>query len=598
MQRDPNDNVERVREGNDIAAVVGGYVRLRKAGKNFKGLCPFHKEKTPSFIVSPDRQTYHCFGCSKGGDVFRFVMEMDGVGFAEALRTLAARAGIQLESTWDQAKHGEREEWFRVLMFARSYFQMKLRSPEGEGVRRYLNDRGINDQTVEEFAIGWAPDEWRRLRELAHRKGISDSALVETGLLIPKEGKTPYDRFRGRLMFPIEDTSSRTIGFGGRILGDGEPKYLNSPETALFRKGEALYGLSHTKGEIHRNGRAVLVEGYTDLLALWQHGIRTGVAPLGTALTPAQARLIGNHADRVVLLFDGDEAGMRATLRSLAVLSGEGITAQVATLPRGVDPDELLRDKGPDELLSRLDSAEGLVPFVLRFPFGGGREEAIRSLIEVFASVKDEIRLNLFLQDAQKRTGIAEEVLYREIRSLRRSEAVKPMKGVLHAPGPRKRLLDAQRGIAYLGFENPDLLPVIRKAVQPGDVQDIPARKLLKALYECMESGVEPSQTVLTLTGVDEAFARLRIESTDWEDPVTVLHDYIACVRGEAIEQRSRSLHEELRDAEERNDSEACSRLLDERKRLAAQRRRIAYAVRGDSDGAEIVAGERSESPE
>lgn len=598
MKRYESDEaVERVRAANDIVGVIGGYIRLRKAGRNLKGLCPFHTEKTPSFIVSPERQTYHCFGCSKGGDVFRFIMDMDGAKFPEALRTLAARAGIHLENKWNRKDSGERERQFKVLDFARDHFRKQLELPVGEVARRYLKERGISTEMIELFQIGAAPEAWRRLRDEGARKSITDKDLIDTGLLIPPEKGTPYDRFRNRLIFPIADTSGRTIGFGGRVLGDGEPKYLNSPETALFKKGEALYGIQHSRGEIHRAGSAVLVEGYTDLIALFQNGIRNVIAPLGTALTPQQARMISYYTDRVILLFDGDEAGLKAALRSLTTVFGEGLGASVALLPSGSDPDQLLREKGVDAVREIIDNAGSFVSFVLDYPFPGGREEAVRAMIPTLAAIKDEIRLGLLLREAHSRTGLAEEMLYREVKLARSDEQEVRAVSVRRAPSTPKRLIDAQRGIAFLGFEHPDLLPVIRRVVRTDDVHDLPARKLLKALFQCEENGEEPSQSLFTLSGVDREFSRLRVESANEEDPLSILQDYIVCVREEEIERKNREIQEELREAERRNDLAACGRLLAERSKLAAQRRNLAHATKGDSTGAEAAAGERSDSP-
>ncbi len=595
--RQSDDAVERVRDANDIVSVVGGYVRLRKAGRNYKGLCPFHKEKTPSFIVTPERQTFHCFGCGKGGDVFRFVMEMDGVQFPEALRSLAARGGVALESTWKRKDAGERERRLKVLDFACRLFEKQLRSKRGAAAAEYVERRGFRDETVALFRIGYAPDSWRFLRDAAARKGIADADLIDTGLIIPKEGGSPYDRFRDRLIFPIGDPSGRIIGFGGRVMGDGEPKYLNSPETPLFRKGEALYGIDRSRGEIHRAGYVLLVEGYTDVIALYQDGIRNVVAPLGTALTPGQGRMLSHYTDRVVLLFDGDEAGVKAAVRSLATLAAEGLAADVALLPPGSDPDQYLREEGRSAMEELIASASSFVSFLLHHPFPGGREEAVRTVIGVLAAVDDEIRLGLLVRETNRMTGLREEVLLRRIRAERAGAKEEDRPALRRSPGLSGRLIDAQRGIAFLGLEHPDLLPVIRRVIRPEKVDDIPARKLLKALYECDDSGARPTPSLLTLSGVDREFSRLRVETEDVDDPLAILHDYILCVREEEIERRSRKIQAEIRDAEERNDEAACSRLLVQRSELAALRRNLAHATKGDSTGAEAAAGERSDSP-
>ncbi|MBN1826747.1 MAG: DNA primase [Candidatus Eisenbacteria bacterium] len=589
------DLVEEVRAASDIVGVVGAYVRLRKAGRSFKGLCPFHKEKTPSFMVNPERQSFHCFGCGKGGDVFRFLMEIEGVAFPEALRTLAQRAGVRLPERGDPRAREKRERLYALLDFAAGAFRSLYKGERGKRAREYARSRGFDEETEERFGFGFAPDGWRGLRDGAVRKGWSDEDLVRAGLAVPKEGGTPYDRFRNRLVFPIRNVGGRVIGFGGRILGDGEPKYLNSPETELFRKGEGLFGLWTTRGEIRGEGTAVLVEGYTDLISLWRGGVKNTVAPLGTAFTPEQARLLRNYADRAVLLFDGDEAGARAALRSLETLSAEGLQPAVAELPAGSDPDDFLRREGVEALRERINGATPVIPFLLERAYAGDREGGVRAIVQVLAAVRDEIRLGLLLQEAARLSGLNEDVLYRAVRRSRSESRDPSAEAVRLSPVRKKRVLEAERGIAYLGFEHPDLLPVIRRAVDPEGVEDLPARKLLKALYDLAERGEPPVPSLLTRTGVDRDFSRMRVESGEGEDPVPTLQDYIACVRQERIDKRVRELEKELRDAEARNDHDACAMLLTERRRLAEQKRRIAVALRGTDAVADRNAPERSE---
>ncbi|RPJ48325.1 MAG: DNA primase [Candidatus Latescibacterota bacterium] len=592
---DRADPVEEVRAASDIVGVVGGYVRLRKAGRNHKGLCPFHKEKTPSFIVSPDRQTFHCFGCGKGGDVFRFIMEIDGVRFPDALRLLAERAGIRIPEKTDLRAQEKRERIFGLLASAARFYQGELRSASAEPARRFLQARRLSKETAELFGLGYAPGGWRALREKARSEGFTDEEMGEAGLVVAKEGSNPYDRFRDRLLFPIHNVGGRVIGFGGRILGDGEPKYLNSPETELFRKGEGLYGLSVTKGEIRSAGEAVLVEGYTDLLALYQGGIRNAVAPLGTAFTPSQARLLSNYAERVLVLFDGDEAGLRAALRSLETLAGEGLAVRVVELPAGSDPDSFLREKGKEPLEALMRAALPLVPFLLGRAGGGDRESGLRDLVRVLASMKDEIRRSLFVREAAERTGVSEEILHREVARARRPEEGTPAAAVRFSPVASRRLLEAERGIAYLGYQFPELLPVVRKALAPGEVEDAAARRLLESLFASADRGEEPRESVFTMLGIDGDFARLRVEGHPDGDPLPRLRDYVACLREEEINRRIRRVQEELRDAEERKDLDACARLVEERAALAKRRQKIVAAARDEGWDSSFRPAERSD---
>jgi DNA primase len=589
------DIVEEVRAASDIVGVVGSYVSLRKAGRSFKGLCPFHKEKTPSFIVSPERGTFHCFGCGKGGDVFRFIMEIDGVHFPDALRTLAQRAGIRIPDRTDWRVQERRERLYALLDRAATFYRAALRSGGAAAARRFLASRRLSDETAERFGLGYAPAGWRVLRDHARAAAFTDEELADAGLVVPRPEGAPYDRFRDRLLFPIQNPGGRVIGFGGRILGEGEPKYLNSPETDLFRKGEGLYGLSLTRGEIRAAGAAILVEGYTDLLALHQAGFRNVVAPLGTAFTPAQARLVRNYAEKVTVLFDGDAAGMQATLRSLETLVAEGLTPSMADLPAGSDPDDLIRAEGPEALAARLERAVPLVPFLLERAYAEDREAGIRALVRVLGALRDDIRLSLFVREASERTGVPEEVLHREAVRARRSPDQPGGDALRTSPAARRRILEAERGIAYLGYEFPGLIPVIRKALGPESMEDASARMLLEALYACAERGEEPGESILTLMGVDGDFARLRMESTADRDPLPMLRDYVACIREEAINRRIRRVQDDLKDAEERRDTEACARLLEERAVLARQRRRIAASLREEGWDAPLHPAERSE---
>ncbi|NNE09042.1 MAG: toprim domain-containing protein, partial [Gemmatimonadetes bacterium] len=407
---------------------------------------------------------------------------------------------------------------------------------------------------------------------------------------------TPYDRFRSRIQFPIQDPSGRIVGFGGRIFGDGEPKYLNSPETSLFKKSDSLYGIHQARRDLRDESVGILVEGYTDVISLFQSGIRNVVAPLGTALTPGHVRLLRNYSDRIVLLFDGDEAGMRATLRSLEVVMAGGLTPLVASLPGGQDPDDLLRAEGVDAVRTRITNAETIVPFVLEHPFAGGREEALRTLVRLLAASRDEIRLSLFVQEAARKSGIREEIFHKEIDRARGRETKAQVAKVVHAPKIRRRLIDAQRGIAYLGLENPNLIPVIRRVVKPDEVHDVPARKLLRALFECHDNGEQPTSSLLTLQGVDEAFSQIGVENEEIEDPLHILQDYIACIHEEEIEVAVKDLNEQIRDAEERNDTEALMELLKKRTQVSAKKKKIAYAYRVHSRAEETASGERSES--
>ena len=333
-----NDEVRRIKERLDLVEVVGDYVKLRKAGKSFVGLCPFHQEKTPSFSVSRERQTYHCFGCGAGGDVFRFLMEMEGWTFPQALEVLSARTGVVLEH-----RGRRREEGGDVLEEALAFYRASLGASEGEAARAYLRRRELPQEAWERFELGWSLPAWRSLEDHLRRQGLNLRDAVERGLLV--EGpKGTYDRFRGRVMFPIRSETGRLLGFGGRLVDGEGAKYVNSPESPLFEKRKVLYLLPQAKRAIREKGCALVVEGYLDAIRCHLNGHPEAVASLGTAFTEEQADLLARQADRCLICFDTDAAGQEAALKGMYVLRRKGLDVRVVRLPKGKDPDELLRD--------------------------------------------------------------------------------------------------------------------------------------------------------------------------------------------------------------------------------------------------------------
>ncbi|SDW13753.1 DNA primase [Marininema mesophilum] len=359
--RIPEEVIDRVREHHDIVDVVGRTVQLKKSGRNFFGLCPFHSEKSPSFSVSPDKQIFHCFGCGLGGNIFRFIMESEQMTFVEALRHLAEEAGIEVptpDRRDDSAEERHRLHLLKAMDLAgRLYHHLLTETEHGKEAREYLHDRGILSETITQFQIGFAPDSYHFLHPFMKRRGFSEEVLAEVGLVSERErrGKPSYfDRFRGRVMFPIHDSQGRVIAFGARILGEGRPKYLNSPETTLFQKSHFLYNLHRARKGIRSTEQAVLFEGYMDVIAAWQAGITSGVATLGTALTDSQARVIRRNTEEVIICYDADSAGESATDRGMDVLKQEGCIVKVARMPKGMDPDDYIQERGADAFRSEV----------------------------------------------------------------------------------------------------------------------------------------------------------------------------------------------------------------------------------------------------
>ncbi len=421
--RIPDEIIDEVRAATNIVEVIGEYVPLVAAGRNYKGLCPFHEEKTPSFIVSPDRQTYHCFGCSVGGNVFSFLMKNQGLEFREAIELLAGRAGITLPREPESARAlGEAGpgRLFAALEEATRFFEQNLwQRDAGRRARAYLVERGIREDTARLFRLGYALPGFDSLRRrLGDAQGLK--TLIAAGLLVDRGEDRNYDRFRDRLIFPIIGPGGHAVGFGARSMDGSEPKYLNSPETAVYHKREVLYGLQAARGTLARQGTAWIVEGYMDVLALQQAGFGAAVAVSGTALSDRHARLLGRHARQILLFFDGDDAGRAAILRSLPPLLAEGLAVRVALIPGGDDPDSLVRRGGAAAVEGVVKQASSVVQFVVTLCYMArskeeARAEALRELVHLGSFLPPGADLRLFSEDAARALGFAEPSLAREI---------------------------------------------------------------------------------------------------------------------------------------------------------------------------------------
>lgn len=415
----PEETLQMIRDRISLVDLVSSYVNLRQTGRNHVGLCPFHNEKTPSFSVSDERGFFKCFGCGAGGNAFSFLMQIERIEFPEAVEQLAKRAGVALpERTQDGPEKKTREMLVELHEKAAVFYRKTWASDQASTARSYLNDRGLGDETIERYGIGFAPAGGKELTTWFGRNKVSRRAAVQSGLVAERDGRL-YDRFRGRIMFPIRDRRGRVIAFGGRALGDEQPKYLNSPETPIFTKGEGLYGVSEAREAIRDANRVVLVEGYMDALMLVQAGIEYVVATLGTALTPQQMRLVrgvGGEQSRIYFFFDGDRAGRQAALRSFGVCAEAGVWGRPAFLPDGMDPDDFVRERGVDDTLAVLDRAPELLDFYFdeTLPPGADlptRTRAAKEVKRLLERVSDPVQLDLLVHQAAARLGVSEVVL-------------------------------------------------------------------------------------------------------------------------------------------------------------------------------------------
>lgn len=421
-----DDFITLVCEANEISDLISEYVPLKKVGRNLVGLCPFHTEKTPSFSVSAEKQFYHCFGCGEGGRVLDFVMKIEHLDFVEAVRFLAQRAHISLPEPKQEERNRQRisqnEKLYALNREAALFFHETLYSVHGDQARSYFLNRGLKETTIKNFGLGYAPDSWNGLLHYLKNKGYSESLIEQAGLTGHKETRY-YDSFRNRVMFPIIDLRGNVIGFGGRVLDDSKPKYLNSPESPVFSKSHNLYGLNVAKNEKGRS--LIVVEGYMDVIALHQANIRNAVAALGTAFTPEHAKLMKRYADRVTLCFDSDEAGQKATVRCLEIMSGQRMNVHVLVQDKAKDPDEYIRKYGREAFLDLVEHAPNQVEYqILRL-----RERYDISEIEqkiafvheaavVFSSLESDVELELYVKKLSNDTGVSAEAVFSEIQKL------------------------------------------------------------------------------------------------------------------------------------------------------------------------------------
>lgn len=448
--RIPDDTIQAIRDRVSIVEVISAHVALKKAGRNHLGLCPFHTEKTPSFTVNEERGLFHCFGCGAGGTVFTFVMRMERLDFPETVASLARRAGIALPERRDSSPGAQhRDQLFAINQFAKDFFRHMLGRPEGEGARRYLVKRGVSAEIAERFGVGVAPASGTALVRALTNRRFDLKLAAELGLAGRSQDGRAYDRFRGRLMFPIRQGDGRVIGFGGRILDGEGPKYLNSPESPLFRKGEGVYGLFEARQAIRDADRVIIVEGYLDALALVQAGIAHTVATLGTALTVAQLRLLRRFSTNVVAFFDGDAAGQKAAERAFALCAEAGVWAHGAFLPDGFDPDTFVRQRGVDATNALLTGAIPLADFFLTRINPGAqapvpaRARAAAEVARILALIKDPFEYDLLVRQAADRLGVGEQTLRRgQTVSVRPTEAPRPPAKVALMPAEEALLVE------------------------------------------------------------------------------------------------------------------------------------------------------------
>lgn len=499
--RYPQTFIDDLKRQADIVRVIQDYVQLKKKGANWMACCPFHKEKTPSFSVSPAKEIFYCFGCHKGGSVFNFVMEMERVAFPEAIKIVAEKSGMPLPKLIDdsrfEARKAESDQVIELNKWALEWWEKQLESSaEGKIARDYLKRREITDETRQTFRLAYAPDSWDALSIYLRQKGATQEQIDKSGLVVKKEEGGSYDRFRGRLIFPVMDIQGRPIAFGGRTLKDEDAKYINSPETAAYVKGRNLFGLNLTRDEIRRQGFAILVEGFLDLVVPYQFGIRNVVASLGTALTPDQVKLLGRFARKVVVNYDGDPAGVQAAKKAIEILLAEDLEVKVLVLPDDADPDEFLRKFGLAEYQRQRGEAQSHIQFVIdqavrdrNLHRPAEKADAVEEVLPYIRAVRSRIQKREYFDIAMDSLRISDAALRRELwHSLRLGpDSARTEQKIVKRTQVKPTIAEEQ--LLELLIADEQLRHQVLPRLELEDYDDLPTAAIFRALVESERTG-------------------------------------------------------------------------------------------------------------
>ena len=565
--------IEEIREAADIVETIGEYIQIKKAGKSYTALCPFHSEKKPSFTVSPGKQLFHCFGCGASGNVISFVMKYESVSFIEALEILAKRHGIRLEKRVAGPEDKAKNQILEVNEFAFSFFRKQLEAASGKKALDYLIRRNITGETMSGFGIGFAPGGWSNLLNAARGKGIPQSVLEAAGLVIKSEKGRYYDRFRNRIMFTFYNSIGRKIGFAGRSLGDEDPKYLNIPETALYRKRYTLYGLYQGKEEIRQRDRCLVVEGYTDLLTLYQHSYKNVVAISGTSLTDEQARLLRKYTRNVYISFDADKPGKEATMRGISIFINNGLVPYIMMLPKGMDPDEIIRSSGSEAFQKHVDGAEHFVDFQLRVMLKRHKMDdpvqkaaIIREMSRTIAQVNDLTERQTWVSMLAKKLAVDESIF------LNVKEKKEKKQHFIPSVLPLESICN---DLAMMVTLNPERYEEVYDLfIEEHLMKDIP-KIVLKYIGSKVSEGKEVAiADVLAMLSNDDERRRISSMLFNLKDAITKLDinkmfdQYIKRVKAHRLKERWTKIREEIK--KKKGDVKAVNELLEEQRKIAA----------------------------
>lgn len=572
MPRYSDETIEEVRQANDIVDVISQYVHLKRSGRNFFGLCPFHNEKSPSFSVSPDKQIFHCFGCGVGGNVFTFLTKIEGINFVEAVQTLAERANIQLptfENNVDKVKEELKAKVYKVNEFTAEYYHENLYKPTAKIAQEYVKQRKLTNDTLKSFRIGFS-GKFNELYQALKKEGFEDPEILKSGLVNKNENGTYIDRYRNRLMFPICDGRGRVIAFGGRVLDDSKPKYINSPENIVFSKGRNLFGLNVAKKSEEIKKKLLIVEGYMDVISLHQRGIKNVVAPLGTALTQQQGWLLRRTSEQIILSFDSDEAGLNAKIRAIDILQNMGCDIRVLMLEGAKDPDEFIVKYGNARFKNAIDKALSIVEFKVRLlkrnldlNNTSDKIKFLNEIAKLISKIDNNIEKEVYIEKIAKEYEISKEAIYAEVNKLsydkNQSEKIleksKPV--VRHikenkeqVPETIKRRENTVLAILLNGDLN--IFQIIKQNIKLEDFKDETNKEIVKKLYEEFEKGNSNINGIIDTLGEEEQNHITEILADDYEinDVEKAIDDVIRAYDKDRLNERKFKILELLESSE------------------------------------------------
>ncbi len=570
----PSEVIDNILDKTDIVEVVSSRIPLKKTGRNYKTNCPFHNEKTPSFIVSPEKQIYHCFGCGAGGNALGFLMKYEKLDFREALSSLADKVGIKLPAVkfQDRALETLTDKLCNINGIAKDFYRNNLLSHNGSFCYKYLTDRAVTSDTIKIFQLGYAPGMWEGLISFFKNKGIGPDFLEKAGLVVRSEkDKGFYDRFRNRLIFPIFDIRNRVIGFGGRVLNEAQPKYINSPETLIYTKGKHLYGLNFSKSFVREKDYAVIVEGYLDLIIPFQCGIKNIVATLGTALTTHHIRLLKRFTRTVVMVFDSDKAGEEASLRGLDLLVSLDMNVRIAALPKGYDPDSFVRKQGKEAFENIIKSSKDLFDYKMNLLMNRFNKDGVRGkaaiatlMLPTIARISNEILKAAFLKKLSEMLSIDEAALKAELKKVKidYSYTVREEKPLYKQNEARH----AELLLLSLILEEPGTLPVVSEKLGLDEFRDTRIRKIIDLIYKFCESKkvIIPSKIINHFE--NDEIKKLISKAVSIRETIMnkekVLFDCINRVREDNFREDLKKLQNEIRSAHDLKDTEKVDILL------------------------------------